>query len=198
MISVIIPQKCEPRILEVLENLDKFMPDCQIIVSTDRAGRGKGWALREGYREAKGDIICFLDGDMDIHPFDLVRMITMLENRKADIIVGAKKIEGARLSRKIISLCSKLFIFIVFGLKVDTQTGIKVFRKEALETWNDNSFAFDLEILYRAKQKGCKIRQMFVHVDLTKKMPTRSIIIFIKRALQIRWDFLMNTQVGVE
>ena len=39
--------------------------ECGALVSRLEKNKGKGWALRHGIKQAKGDIIGFLDGDVE-------------------------------------------------------------------------------------------------------------------------------------
>lgn len=187
MLSIIIPCKNEPAIDQMLIETEKWCPDAQIIVSSDRYGYGKGWALREGLKHATGDIICFIDGDLDINPGWIPELVYWLNS--ADIVVGRKSISG-RLDRKIITFFSRLFIGALFGLWCDTQTGIKVFRRNHLPEWRDNSFAYDLEILSKAIKAGSRIAECHVEVNIRKNMPGRSILRFIRGAFGIKWRLI--------
>lgn len=183
MISIIIPCKNEPDILKMLEETEKFFPEAQIITSNDRYGYGKGWALFKGLQHATGDTIVFIDGDLDIHPREINKLLPYLEI--SDIVVGRKELPK-KLSRKVITFCSRLFIGILFGLWIDTQTGIKAFKRQYLPDWTDESFAFDLEILSKAKRMGASITEVPVEVSIKKSMPLRSITRFIWGAIKIR------------
>jgi dolichol-phosphate mannosyltransferase len=155
-----------------MRETEKEFPGAQIIVSTDRYRQGKGWAMRQSLEYATGDVICFLDGDMDIPPRMLRRLLPFIKDY--DIVVGRKQIRGL-LSRRILTHLSRLYIWIRFGMTIDTQTGIKIFRSYALPAWDCNSFAFDVEILARAAKKGFSIIEVPVDVDIERKMKFSSI-----------------------
>ncbi len=183
MLSIIIPCKNEKNIVDMIVETEKCFPEAQIIISSDRYGYGKGWALSRGVEEAKGDLICFIDGDLDINPKEINKLLTEIVDN--DIVVGRKKLSGG-LSRMIITFCSRIFIYLLFNLKIDTQTGVKVFKKEALPKWENKSFAFDIEILHKAVKNGAKIKEVPVEVSIKNKMPLRSILRFIRGAIQIK------------
>ena len=191
MLSVIIPCKEAHRseqIMKMLAETERWCPEsagtAEIIIVNDRYGRGKGFALREGVKNAKGDCICFIDSDLDIHPSWIDVLHSNLE--RFDIVIGRKPIEG-RISRRIITFCSRIFIGVLFGLWIDTQTGIKMFKRSALPDWSDNSFAFDIEVLSKAKRAGAKITEFPITANITKSMPFRSILQFIRGAINIKW-----------
>ena len=183
MISVLLPSKQEPKVLEVMMILEEMLPDVQIIIANDRYGMGKGWAMREALSQAQYDVVCFLDADMDIHPKMIWRLMPFLDDY--DIVVGKKQVRGF-LSRRILTRLSRLYIWILFGLNLDTQTGIKLFRRDAIMPWLSNSFAFDIEILSNAKKAGFDIIEVPVETSTTKKMNIKSIFKCLIESFKIK------------
>jgi len=186
-LSILIPSRDEPDIQKMAEETEiicrELYPESQIIICNDRQGRGKGWALREALVYATGDIICFIDGDLDIHPRMIKRLIHHL--REFDIVVGKKDMRGL-WSRYVITLLSRLYIYLVFGIKVDTQTGIKIFRCNALPVWLCDSFAFDIEILYKAKKAGASMFEVTVEAKSLTRMKWLSIWKTLIESFKIR------------
>ena len=129
MITIIMPSALEENIHDMLVETEELFPEAQIIVSTDRDRRGKGWAIRQGLLIATGDIIVFLDGDGDISPKMIHRLLHHLD--EFDIVVGTKNTR-LLLSRWILTCLSRIYISLMFGIPVDTQTGIKIFKRDAL------------------------------------------------------------------
>lgn len=171
-LSILIPSKNEPRACEMVEATINEFPEARVVVANDRFGFGKGWAVRTALTEAQGDVVCLIDGDLDIHPRMIHRLLPFLEDY--DIVVGRKQVRGF-LSRRILTHCSRLFAWAMFGLNIDTQTGIKVFKRTAIYPWTMNSFAFDLEMLAKAKQAGKTIIEVPVDVTRSRKMKWISI-----------------------
>lgn len=127
--------------------------------------RGKGYAVRFGMAESRGDIIGFIDSGMDINPNGLSMLLEHFEWYNADIIVGSKRHTVSKVyypwQRKLLSIGYQLLVLILFGLKVrDTQVGIKFFKREVLEKVLPRllvkAFAFDVEILAVANYLGFK------------------------------------------
>lgn len=172
MISILIPSRSEPNILKTMMAINEELPDAQVIIANDRYSKGKGWAVREALGEATGEYIAFLDGDMDIEPRMLWRLIPFTDDY--DVVVGKKQIRGL-LSRRILTFLSRLYIRMFFGLNIDTQTGIKLFHRDALMEWKSDSFAFDIEILYNAKKAGKSIIEVPVETNIRKKAKLSSI-----------------------
>lgn len=127
--------------------------------------KGKGYAVRFGMAESKGDIVGFLDSGMDINPNGLAMLLEHFEWYGADIIVGSKRHPVSKVDypwqRKILSIGYQVLVFILFGLKIrDTQVGMKFFKREVLEKVLPRllvkTFAFDVEILAVANYLGYK------------------------------------------
>jgi glycosyltransferase involved in cell wall biosynthesis len=172
MISVIIPNAQEDRIHEVIDGVEAVIQDCEIIIAVDRDRRGKGWAVREAFKRSKGDIIMFLDGDMDIHPKMIRRLLPHMN--EFDIVVGKKDLSG-HWSRRIITILSRMFIWTLFRISVDTQTGVKIFEREAISEWKTDGFAFDIEILAKAKRAGARMYEVTIDAQISRKMKVVSL-----------------------
>ena len=194
MISILIPNHLEPRIHEVIDGCEALFSDCQIIIAVDRYSRGKGWAIRQALAQAKGDIIAFIDGDMDIDCRMFKRMIPFLDDY--DIVVGRKQVRGIP-SRRILTRLSRWFIQSLFGLGIDTQTGIKIFKREHLPYWDENGYLFDLEILAKAKYRGARIIEVPVEANITRKMKGISVVKCFLSAIRI-WSNLCHDFTGTQ
>jgi len=161
-LSILIPSRDEPKIHEMVKEVEREFPEAhQIIVCNDSLGKGKGWAVREALSQCTGDTICFIDGDLDIHPRMIHRLLPFLKDY--DIVVGKKQVRGS-LGRRLLTKCSRLYIKWLFGITNDTQTGIKLFKYYSLLPWESSSYIFDLEILYKARMKGLQIIEVPVEV----------------------------------
>ncbi|MGB9911218.1 MAG: glycosyltransferase [Microgenomates group bacterium] len=130
-----------------------------------KTNRGKGYAVRYGMARTKGDLIAFIDAGMDIDPNGLAMILEHMEWYGADIIVGSKRHPASQVEypflRKIYSFGYQMLIWFLFGLKVkDTQTGLKIFKREVLEKVLPRllvkKFAFDVELLAVARRLGFK------------------------------------------
>ncbi len=127
--------------------------------------RGKGYAVRFGMARARGGLIAFIDAGNDLSASGIGMALEHLKWYKADIIIGSKRHRASRvvypLQRKILSFVVQRATRFFFGLNVsDTQTGLKVFRREVLEKVLPRllvkRWAFDLEILTVANRLGFK------------------------------------------
>ena len=125
--------------------------------------RGKGFALRYGIAQARGRLVTFIDSDMEIAPEEIGRMARLLDLYSADVVVGSKRHPLSQVHypwlRRVQSLAYQLLVRLLFRVRVrDTQTGLKMFRKEVAQQVVDAAlvkrFAFDLELLVLARHFG--------------------------------------------
>lgn len=128
-----------------------------------RGNRGKGFALRYGILKARGEVITFIDADMDIAPEEIGRMVRLLELYDAHVVVGSKRHPLSQVAyprlRRVQSWAYQVLIRLLFRLRVrDTQTGLKVLRRDVAERVVAlalvKRFAFDLELLVIAHRLG--------------------------------------------
>lgn len=128
--------------------------------------QGKGNALICGTSFARGEYVVFLDADMDLHPSQLPVLFAIMDAEKADAVIGSKRhpasVVNYPVRRRIYSSVYYTIIRLLFGLPVkDTQTGLKVFKREVLDRVFPRilvkRFAFDIEVLANAHHLGYKI-----------------------------------------
>jgi len=194
MLSILIPNHQEKEIHEIVDEIEKLNIAHEIIISKDSESKGKGWALREAFNQSRGDIVAFIDGDKDIEPRMFYRLIPFLED--FPIVVGSKRITRAPLRRKIMTHLTRIWFRFLFGVYVDTQTGIKLFRREALESlhygWDSNGYVFDLEIISRLQKLGLKMVEVPVEVEIKKQLAFKTIFRIFMESLWLKWRLLMR------
>jgi glycosyltransferase involved in cell wall biosynthesis len=165
-LSIIIPSCAEKNIGIMKVKCLSLFPQAQIVIGNDLQRQGKGYIIKDSMYKVLGGIIVFIDGDLDIHPRMIKRLLPFLEDY--DIAVGSKGIGGLPFNRKIITLLSRIYIKLLFNLDVTTQTGIKAFRRYRIPEWGVNGFAFDIEVLAKAKKLGMKMVEVPVEAKSTK------------------------------
>jgi len=187
MLSILVPAHNEENIQAFVEELEKSIPEAhEIIVASDREGKGKGWAVREAMLHATGNMIAFIDGDGDIPPRMLWRLFPFLEDY--DVVLGSKKMTHAPLHRKIITYLSRLYIRIFFNIPEETQTGIKLFRRDALEYWKMNGFLYDVEILAKAKKRGMRMIEVPIEAEIKSSMSWRALWLTFTESLRLKFQ----------
>ena len=107
------------------------------LVCTLSANRGHGVALRLGYciaREASARYIATLDGDGQWNPADLPAMVRILEEDRADFVIGSRQLgrtENTDRFRNIgVRFFAKLISFLTGAKLTDTSSGLRLMRAE--------------------------------------------------------------------
>ena len=220
-LSVVVPAYREAR--HIHENLGKLLRELEtlgrtyevIVVSdgnTDETAReaervvsphlkvieynrnmGKGYALRCGVAHSSGELVTFIDADMELDPRYIKGFIAVMESFDCDAVVGSKRHPMSNVqyptARRFQSLVYQLMIRTLFRVKVrDTQTGLKLFRRHVLEEVVPllaiKRFAFDLELLVVAQQLGY-VKVMEAPVDLNYRFESTA---DIKATWHVLWD----------
>ena len=128
-------------------------------------GNSKGAAVQKGMLEAKGSIRLFTDADNSTSVDHFFKMEKYFKEG-ADVVIASRYIPGARMEpsqpkyRQLMR--GNFFIqwMLLKGIK-DTQCGFKAFTQEAATTLfplvGIPGWAFDVEVLALARQKGFRI-----------------------------------------
>ena len=128
---------------------------------------GKGYAVRTGFMQTKGDVVVFTDSDMDIDLSTVSKYVDALEH--GDIVVATKWHPDSRvdmpLIRRILSHGFNVLVRILTGANLkDTQVGLKVMKKSAFANIFPRlcvkRYAFDVELLAVANLYGLRIVQL--------------------------------------
>ena len=150
-------------IMETLRIVEKFVPELEIIAVNDGSkdntkaeieraikqdsrvrmvssekNRGKGNAIIAGVSQVEGKYVAFVDADLELNPSQLEGYLKKMLDDNKDVVIGCKFLKDSRLDypfkRKVISMGYYIMLLVLFHLNVkDTQTGLKVFRVEAIK-----------------------------------------------------------------
>ena len=193
-LSVVIPCFNEVEtIAEVVEAVKSSpIKDCEIIIvddySTDGSrellqsklqsqvskviyhhkNKGKGAALRSGFKVATGDIVIVQDADLEYDPQEYPIMIGPILRGKADVVFGSR-FQGSQPHRvvyywhmvgnKILTTLSNMFTNINL---TDMETCYKAFRREIIQSIKieENRFGFEPEITAKVAKIDCRIYEV--------------------------------------
>jgi len=167
----------------------------QVFVKKNMVNFGKGRALKKAFRFTSGKYVVFLDADLDLHPKQVQILFDTMRKDNADVIIGSKRHPQSTVHypwhRRIISSVYFFLVKIMFDLPIrDTQTGLKLFKREVLEKVFPKilikKFAFDLEILIVAHHFGYKITEAPVVVKFNRLLGC----VGVRSIYETLWDTL--------
>jgi len=124
---------------------------------------GKGHALRVGLSEARGRYIGFIDADGDIDAQAIRPFLEIMRLYQPDIVLGSKRHPLSDVhypvARRVMSWTYHKLVRVLFRVNVrDTQTGLKLIRRETLAAvlplMFEKRYAFDLELLVVGRSLG--------------------------------------------
>ena len=139
---------------------------------------GKGAALKAGFEASTGGYVLLLDGDLDIHPKQTPYFFESMCKHDSDIVVGSKRHKRSVVQypwfRRVVSWVYFTIVRLTIGMPItDTQTGMKLFKREvlgeALGRMLVKTYAFDLELLSIAWQRGATISEAPVRIKFGSK-----------------------------
>ena len=166
------------------------------VISNER-NRGKGYSVRRGVLEARGELVLFTDADLSAPIEEADKLLAAMESSGADAVVGSRALQreliGVHQSpfREWGGRFFNLLVRIFTGLNVyDTQCGFKLFRRQttrhAFELQRAERFGFDPEVLFLIQRLGGKVVEVPVrwnHSPATK-------VHYLKDSLHMSWDLV--------
>lgn len=139
--------------------------------------KGKGHALRTGFKKATGDIILIQDADLEYNPKDYVKIIRPFLKSNVKVIYGSREITGKNKHSSVFFHAGGRmvtgFTNLLFNSKLtDVPTGFKVFKKDLLSKINLTCIRFEFcpEVTAKILKKGIHIKE----VPITYKARHRS------------------------
>jgi glycosyltransferase involved in cell wall biosynthesis len=170
----------------------------------NEGNRGKGFSVRNGALVAQGEVILFTDADLSSPITEAPKLIDPIASGVCDVTFGSRAVDRSLIGvhqspfRETSGRIFNLFVKALTGLPFkDTQCGFKAFHHDAagpvFKRQTILGFGFDPEILYIAKKRGLRLREIPVrwdHAEGTKVRFLRDSCRMFSDLLRIRWNDL--------
>ncbi|MCD6216010.1 MAG: glycosyltransferase family 2 protein [Candidatus Aenigmarchaeota archaeon] len=167
---IIVPNGCTDKTPEIAVNLSKKFSNVKNFIIKEKVG--KGAAVVYGLRKSSGYIIGFVDADGSYKPKHVKKLIDSFE--KKTLVCGSKRFDKDEyIIRKITSFGWNFLARILFGIKMkDTQAGAKIMDRkvfDSIKKFTSKGFAFDVELIFKAKKNGFKIKEIPLKISHKNK-----------------------------
>ena len=163
--------------------------------------RGKGYAVRNGMLEAKGEWILYTDADLSTPIAEIEKLCRAAGEQDAAVAIGSRAVDRSLVEvhqpalRELSGRCFNLVMRMVTGLPFrDTQCGFKLYRADAarqiFSLQKQDGFSFDVEDLLIAKKLSIRTVEVpvrWANVEGTKVRLSQGIMSFLD-LVKIRMD----------
>jgi dolichyl-phosphate beta-glucosyltransferase len=186
---------------EIIRGYAEKYPQLRLLENP--GNRGKGYSVRNGMMNARGETLLFSDADLS-SPIEEAGKLLAAVKGGADIAIGSRwlrsdlQTQRQPLYRQLFGRVFNLLLRIILGLNFkDTQCGFKAFTRQAadqlfplqkIERWG-----FDPELLYLARKFKLKVVEVpvaWAHSEGTRISPLRDGTKMFLEMLKIRWNAL--------
>jgi glycosyltransferase involved in cell wall biosynthesis len=182
------------------ESLARARPNVRVL--RNPGNRGKGYSVRHGMLEAKGEWALFSDADLSAPIEELDKLWHAISMEPAEVAIGSRALNRALIGvhqsvfREYGGRAFNLVLRVITGLPFwDTQCGFKLFRgdaaREIFSRQCAEGFGFDAEVLFIARHLGYRVLEIPVrwnHVEGTKMRLFSDTLRMVGDLVNIRWN----------
>ncbi len=133
-----------------------------------KKNRGKGAAIRTGFRQATGDYVVVQDADLEYDPQEYAKLINPLLDNRADVVYGSRFLGGHehrvlyfwhRVGNGVLTTLSNMFTDLNI---TDMETCYKMFRRSILKGVHieEDRFGFEPEITAKLAKKQARFYEI--------------------------------------
>jgi glycosyltransferase involved in cell wall biosynthesis len=195
---IVVDDGSADRTAEVAESIRGKIPHLRVLANG--ANRGKGFSVRHGSLEARGEITLFTDADLSAPIEEANKLLAALKDH--DVAIGSRAVDRSLIEvhesvfREFAGIIFNRIVRITLRLPfVDTQCGFKAFRRERcriiFEQQTIERFGFDPELLYLARHHGLSTVEVpvrWAHSPATKVSMMRDSLQMFLDVVIIRWN----------
>jgi dolichyl-phosphate beta-glucosyltransferase len=195
---IVVDDGSTDRTAAIAESWRDRIPTLRVL--SNGANRGKGFSVRHGSLEARGEVILFTDADLSSPIEEGEKLLAALQTH--DVAIGSRAVDRSlievheSLFRDFAGIVFNRIVQTILRLPfVDTQCGFKAFRRERcriiFEQQTIERFGFDPELLYLARHHGLSIEEVpvrWAHSPATKINMLRDSVGMFLDVFVIRWN----------
>ena len=171
-------------------------------VIRNNPNQGKGFAVKTGVLQSRGEYVLFTDADLSAPIEELEKLLSAAESKRADVVIGSRAVDRSYIEkhqsrgREFGGIVFNLMVRMILGLRIyDTQCGFKLFRRaktlSLFQKMTITGFGFDPELLFLASRSGMQVLELPVrwsHAEGSKIRFMRDSVKMFSDLLRIRWN----------
>ena len=157
-----------------------------VAMQLKKGKRGKAQSVIQGFNSVTSRFAAMIDADLQYPPEAIPQMIQQLVDNDADVSLSKRNSSDAGKLRNLMSnVFNFVFVQSLFGIKYDTQSGLKVFRQKVYTGMKlrPSQWAFDLEFIVAALQKRSKI--LTYNIKFNKRSSGEAKVNVIKSSIEL-------------
>ncbi len=198
---IVVDDGSSDRTAAVVSDFREKFPQLRLL--SNSGNRGKGFSVRHGMHEARGEIALFSDADLSTPIEEADKLLAAIRDKGYDASIGSRAVDRSLIENPVFCPRTGGDIFqshgaIDCGHSIsDTQCGFKAFRSERarliFRQQRIERFGFDPEILFLAQHHGLRVAEIPVrwsHDDATKVNVLSDGIRMFLELILIRWNAL--------
>ncbi|NQU99368.1 MAG: glycosyltransferase family 2 protein [Parcubacteria group bacterium] len=158
---IIIDNGSEDRTPQIADELARRIPEVRVI--HHETNRQYGGALKSGFKNARNEVVVYMDSDNQYDFNDFKKMVPHLATH--EVVIGYRKERHDSMYRLFQSKIFNTIIKLLFGVRVrDINCSFRAYKKTVLDNIDiySNSGFIDAEMLIKAKNKGYSIFEVAV------------------------------------
>ncbi len=152
--------------------LNKYRDNKIIKIIRLKKNFGKGYAIKQGLKLARGGFIIIQDADLEYDPLDFFKLLKPVKLKGAKFVIGSRVLSRKIAKRPkgfvsiILVYVNSFFSFLTSVIArqkiTDPQSCYKLFSHEVAKKINlqQNGFAFCNEIIFEVRKLGIKIYEV--------------------------------------
>ncbi len=128
---------------------------------------GKGYVLRAGFAQAKGDIIVTIDSDGSHRPEELAEVLAPVLQDKADMVIGSrylnhKQVAARKLNRFGVRIFNFLIQLFTGTASTDSQSGFRAMKREVVDKLKlyAREYEIESEMLVKTAKAGFRVAEV--------------------------------------
>ncbi len=185
---IVVDDGSADRSFEIVQHMARS--DVRITICRHTTNRGKGAALRTGFKNVTYEAVVIQDADLEYDPKDYHKLLFPIADNSADVVYGSRYLNrDAPASQSFVYRTVNVWLTYLSNLATglaltDVETCYKCFRRRVIEEMvlTENRFGIEIELTAQAAAMGYHIEE--VPVSYTGRTKSQGKKIGLKDGLE--------------